>query len=211
MNAGYGSESTKAVHRTLIEALGESGTYDGVYRALGRDVPLRLVSGWQRRGAETYSLIFEAAGAECETSYILKACIAGYGGHSATVDRWMERRKVILQDGLQVPWLLARSGAVYCEEFIALSLGSALQVEGSHLLITRLATVIRRLARLGFNPSRLDDFRSRGDDVVTVDFGADLTMPWDGDEVRLVRQYAGVGLSSSQKSMLLDAVSEDSV
>jgi len=172
---------------------------------MGTDVELRLVSGWARRGAETYSLFFDAVTSSGVSRYVLKVCVAGYGGHSSTVDRWIERRSAIAEADVQVPTLVVRSGAAFCEEHISHTLCEALRRTDADvgLLIRSLAVTLRTLQDLGFNPCRLDDLRSRGMDVVVVDFGADLTLRWDEDLAGMIRRHVGCGLSRENRVELL--------
>lgn len=209
MSANCGSGSKSYVHDQLISSLGVTGTQEVLRTAQATPTDLSLVGDWARRGAETYSLIFDVASNGEVYRYILKVCVAGFGDHSGTVGRWMDRRRILAENGITVPALLALAGPAYCEAYIPLSLREALhQYTQQHrdVLIPALAATLARIADLGYNPSRLDDLRSHGRDVTVVDFGADLALPWDGDVVRLIRQYAGLELTGTLKSEILEAL-----
>lgn len=210
MNAAFGSGNSGLVLQALEQSLGADATHGELRAVLGADAQLRMVSDWERRGAETYSLFFDSANSHGVQRYVLKVCIAGYGDHTGTVDRWMERRTAVAGAGIQVPVLLARAGSAFCEEYVPLSLGDALAAGSPDTgsLVRALAVTLGGLKCLGFNPGRLDDLRSRGTDVVVVDFGADLTLPWDGDLGRMIRQYAGSELRGSLKEDLLGWLGE---
>lgn len=205
MSADCGSTASDPVRRELERSLGAEAMHGELLGALGSDAHLSLVSDWAQRGAETYSLIFDAATSSGVQRCVLKVCVAGYGDHTGTLNRWMARRSAIQAEGIHVPRLLARSGAAFCEEYIPLSLGEALARgdQGGSDLLTPLALTLVGLSRLGFNPGRVDDLRSRGSDVVVVDFGSDLTLPWDGDLDRVVRQYTGSELRAGRREALL--------
>ncbi len=208
MNADFGSSTSDKVRRELERSLGAEATHGELREAFGADTQLSLVSDWAQRGAETYSLIFDALTPSGVQRCVLKVCVAGYGDHTGTLSRWMARRSAIAAHGIQVPRLFARSGAAFCEEHIPLSLGDALTRanRGSGDLLLSLAFALVGLSRLGFNPGRLDDLRSRGADVVVVDLGSDLTLPWDGDLGRMLRQYTGSELRAGRKEALLRAM-----
>lgn len=97
---------------------------------------------------------------------------------SATVDEWLTRRKLLDQAGIETPTLFGRNGATLLEEFIEHTLVERLaQIADSPAcveLAAELGRSCRLVADLGFPCLSLHDLRSRGDDVVFVDFGQDL-------------------------------------
>lgn len=143
--------------------------------------PFELITAqdWYRAGAETYAFVFQVRQPSGERAYIIKACIAWSPGEtlSETFDRWMSRRRLVTELGINTPALMGAGNAQLVEEFIAYELLDALRraaQETRPSLLTDLGRTAGLLVKAGFAPLSTHDWRSRGDDVVLVDFGQDL-------------------------------------
>lgn len=171
------------------ELLGLTGasTLREVFLALGlaeseADVgSLNPESEWRRGGEETYLHQFKVE--PFNAQYVIKACVAYAPDSSvgALADQWFDRRAK-LAPYVSTPKVYGRSGATWVEEFIPLKLAEAFAPSQSGELdwamLTQLATFAGAASGLGFagiNP--FHDVRSRGRDVVAVDFGQDLGPP----------------------------------
>ena len=93
------------------------------------------------------------------------------------MQEWLRRRTVLEESGISVPRLYAVGSATLIEEYIPFSLKDAFnagnQSQKKNIAGSLLQTY-KELATLGFRPRLMNDLRSRGDDVVLVDFGEDL-------------------------------------
>lgn len=144
---------------------------------------LSVVSDWHRSGAETYLLVFDVLSSNQDPKRLaLKACTPSVGSGVALkviMSAWLRRRSVLSAAGVSTPTLYGSGDGLILEEFVPLSLLEALEEQGSvPLLISDAAMALGTVQALGFRPvSILSDFRSRGSDVVMIDFGADLGDP----------------------------------
>jgi len=144
---------------------------------------VKIDNSWSRGGAETYVYKFGVQrDQEKEERFILKACVSDNiaFGIVETIERWIERRKLISATGIATPKLYVFRSGVLLEEYIPYSVtpefvaASPFRTE----LFCKLALVSGILQRLGFAPIGLfEDLRSRGNDVVVTDFGQDLGPP----------------------------------
>jgi hypothetical protein len=147
----------------------------------GSSEPFELVTtrDWYRAGAETYVLVFDVRQGESARSYLVKACIAWSPGEplSQTFASWMGRRELLAGRGVSTPALVGVGNAQLIEEYIPFELFEAFAradgpVRGE--LLAQLGRTAGLLVSAGFAPIRAHDWRSRGSDVVLVDFGQDL-------------------------------------
>jgi len=139
---------------------------------------VRTGRDWYRSGAETYLLIFSVKQGASEYPCVMKACVAfGGGSLEEMFGRWLARRLLIDELGISTPRLFAVGGALVVEEYIPYDLFERLSgVHGADRLHL-LASIGRAAANLvgaGFAPLSSHDWRSRGDDVVLIDYGEDL-------------------------------------
>lgn len=144
------------------------------------------IQNWQPGGAETYtyrfSVTYQDGNQHIQGHYIFKACIA-YSIIRTVEDilaDWLSRRRLVERAGASVPRLITSGGGLILEEFVPYSLSEALGAfPGNALPICEsLATLAGALTTLGFLPlSVFSDLRSRGTDVVAIDFGQDLGGP----------------------------------
>lgn len=152
-----------------------------------QEAEFRLEEGredWIRGGAETYIYRFAVLqeGAQ-RLDCILKACVAYSPGSDleSILEQWIERRQLLRESGVETPQLYAHGHGVIVEESIPFSLGERLHGGGKSAqesLAQQLSYLTGLLARHGFMPIQpFSDLRSRGTDVVVVDFGQDLGPP----------------------------------
>jgi hypothetical protein len=152
---------------------------------------------WAMPGSEAYILHFSVRPEACPPArFVMKACMVAPA--TATVDDWVQRRSLLATHQVEVPRLHAAERGTLIEEYISHDLRAAYR-QGEADTRAQLADNFKRTFRLvreaGFRPLGLHDVRSRGSDVVLIDFGSDLggakTLPEDFDP-DAVRQEAGV-------------------
>jgi hypothetical protein len=134
-----------------------------------------LIQDWHRPGSESYILDFEINTAEKDTRLIAKACIKM--GPVQTVVEWHNRRQRVASAGIEVPKLYSTHRADYIEEYIPMELKAAYSIadaENRNKIENSFMDTYKKLVKLGFSVISLHDVRSRGDDVVLIDFGSDL-------------------------------------
>jgi hypothetical protein len=147
----------------------------GILDSAVSDYAIETRNDWKRLGSETYILDFEVTSESIVKRLIAKACVKFCP--SQTIAEWHDRRNVIEGAGIAVPKLYSTHGGVYIEEFIAYDLRAAysqMDLKGKHQLHERFTETYVKLGELGFSPVSLHDARSRGSDVVLIDFGSDL-------------------------------------
>jgi len=139
---------------------------------------LDVVCDWHRSGAETYSLRFAVVtSVGARRQCMLKACVASPGASSLVevFSEWLERRATVSVLGISTPTLYATGRAVLVEEHIPYTLAEALgRADDRMALVSALGATAARLVAGGFAPLSAHDWRSRGTDVVLIDFGQDL-------------------------------------
>jgi hypothetical protein len=166
-----------------------TGAHD-LYEGLRR---LRIIEGpdarpevirdpeWVRGGAETYIYRFWIRGeGDHSKGYIIKACAAFSFALSleGLLESWVSRRLLLSSAGASTPELFACKQGVIIEELIPFSmlevLRHAVGKNRDHMLYS-LASLAAIYSAYGFAPiDGYSDLRSRGSDVVIVDFGQDL-------------------------------------
>jgi len=132
---------------------------------------IHLIQDWRRGGAETYVTVFEVGGRKL----IAKACIKLPPGE--VVREWLERRRIMSENGVVFPEVIAVDSATIIEEFIPLEFIQAYKFadEGEReQLENGFLCTYKRIYGSGFSPTSLHDLRSHGDDVVVVDVGEDI-------------------------------------
>lgn len=146
-------------------------------------IDIRRSDSWDRGGAETYTYKFWVKeNGQINKGYILKACVA-YSplGLDSILNEWIARRRLVTDAGVLTPRLMTYGFGVILEEFIEFELRTRL-LQCEELvspLLRQVASHIGTLLKLGFSPTNvLDDLRSRGNDVVMIDFGEDLGPPY---------------------------------
>lgn len=135
-----------------------------------------LHDDWRRKGAETYTMDFSIDTEGQSSRLIAKACIKL--PVSATMGEWQSRRNTISTHGIQTPYLYVCERATLIEEYIPYTLQEAYlgaDEDARSRMREELEGVFKTLLCLGFKPHLGgSDFRSRGEDVVLIDFGEDL-------------------------------------
>ncbi|MBI4118473.1 MAG: hypothetical protein HY455_02995 [Parcubacteria group bacterium] len=135
------------------------------------------VSEWARGGAETYVLYFSLCiGDQPPRGLLFKACAPfAMRPISEIFVEWLRRREILSRAGVSTPKLYGSGPAVLLEEYIPLTFTEALQNEELRpTLMERYGAYAAGLVVLGFKPISVHDLRSRGADVVAIDFGEDL-------------------------------------
>jgi len=131
---------------------------------------------WHMGGAETYVSDFHLINGDQRTHLIAKACVKFAA--LETMNEWLERRRVLSQNGVLFPKLVVVDGATIVEEYIEFSFREAYIVASDDSvrdsLRTRYLDTFKRIVGAGFTPMSLTDVRSRGDDVVAIDVGEDI-------------------------------------
>lgn len=159
----------------LVDALEALGLLDSdealVDVATSRD--------WHRSGEETYSLVFAVNTDRANRAYLMKACVAydHFRSLKEIFASWLDVREYVRSLGIGTPQLHAVGGALVIEEVVPYALAEAFGVGDRRALLRGVGTTAACLVNAGFAPSSVDDWRSRGDDVVLVDFGQDLGSP----------------------------------
>lgn len=137
-------------------------------------------TSWRRWGEETYGLKFAVEHANGATDQlVLKACVAlgRLSGVSEVAATWHSRRTLLESHGVSVPHFVYLHKATFCEEFIPYSVVERFTTLSEHArndMSLRLGNVAGVLTGLGFPALDVGDWRSRGSDVVLIDFGEDL-------------------------------------
>lgn len=136
---------------------------------------LKLIRDWEPGGAETYICQFQIIEDNKEQDYILKACTKMSCGHVAK--EWIDRRNLIKKE-LNTPKLFGCAKATFLEEYIPYTLFEVFHQstkEKQQDFICQLANFCKSIDNWGFRPIALfHDLRSRGNDIVMIDFGEDL-------------------------------------
>lgn len=175
------------LEQDLIKVSG-AATLDQALRSLGLVEPAQVsyvlkegARGWYRGGAETYIYHFSVVGeGALEIHALLKACVAyaPAGNLTDILRTWIERRELLTRHGVATPRLYGHGHGLVVEEFVPLDLRDVLghaKAEERDSLVADLLWYAAVLARMGFAGSDcFSDLRSRGRDVVVVDFGEDL-------------------------------------
>jgi hypothetical protein len=160
---------------TLAEAVAALGIIPEALDFAALDV----LKDWYRSGAETYLAICRVMTTRgSSTDVVIKACIALTEGLSveATLAAWIRRRTQLSRHGISTPQLYGHGDGILIEEYIPYTLlDGIIRNPTVESLIAKMVRTAATLARLGYQPTSLfNDLRSRGDDVVLVDFGSDL-------------------------------------
>ena len=134
---------------------------------------------WYRAGAETYVCRFSALGDDgSRNDLVAKACIALTQSLSVerTLEEWVRRRSVLAGGGAETPMLYAYGNGILIEEYIPLSIREAMAgANDPDCIATSAAKSAAVVCATGFAPvAFFDDLRSRRNDAVIIDFGADL-------------------------------------
>lgn len=139
---------------------------------------VKAVKRWVRGGAETFIFPFSVFTQNSEYRLILKACTPTPSAKpiQEILNGWVRKREILTSYGVSTPALFAARDGVILEEFIDMSLLDAFKASNNrYVLMIKLCDTILVLRQLGYSTAALlYDLRSRGTDVVVVDFGSDL-------------------------------------
>lgn len=136
---------------------------------------LELIDDWHMPGSESFIMDFQINSLKRTERVIAKACIKMSA--SAVVQEWVSRRELVSSAGIEVPKLYSVAGPDILEEYIPQTLKQVYEKSDQNKkehLHHEFFTAYKNLIELGFSPVSLHDVRSRGEDVVMVDFGSDL-------------------------------------
>lgn len=138
------------------------------------------ISDWRRSGAETFSYAFDVIGVSVR-HLILKACVtlSFHRSLDAVVEEWQKRRMLLQAHNVSTPILYGYGNGTILEEFIPSELEQIFRKTSKpECIAADLGRIAAVLVSLGFCPNQVfHDFRSRGSDVVMIDFGEDLGPP----------------------------------
>lgn len=162
--------------------VGAALTALGVLRRPVAEPNLEVLTDWHRGGAETYVLQFRVHTSYEDVQLALKACVAFSPGRSATevANDWLTRRHALAKAGVSTPRLFGASRGTLLEEWIpydALDRIATASEPARRGLLQQAGFIIGTCGLLGFRPVSLADWRSRGTDLVVIDFGQDLGPP----------------------------------
>ncbi|MGW8816393.1 hypothetical protein [Gordonia terrae] len=136
------------------------------------------VADWYRAGSESFVYVFDLVSNDGVQRLLLKSFISGSGDTAGGFADVLARRKQISMAGLSTPTLYCAHRATVLEEFIPYSLREVLSRQdpgGIRPILHRIFETARVVDSLGYAPQGfLADVRSRGSDVVLVDFGSDF-------------------------------------
>lgn len=145
------------------------------------DVPYRIlvIEGWRRGGSETYLYDFGIQTPEGFRRYLIKACTPSVipgSNVEAILSEWLDRRSILSRNGIETPKLFYAGEGIIVEEYIPMLLEEILELSVHRTkLLRELAKLAAVLDFLCFSPNEpFGDLRSRGTDLVVVDFGFDL-------------------------------------
>ncbi len=166
----------------LAELLGK-GLLDKIFNS-GYSVT-DIENKWQRMGGETYIIKATLKKDEVLFPVVIKACIKMFP--SKTILEWIERRKRIEMAGISTPklYLVPEDEGILIEEDIPYDLRQVYaqsDEQGKQMLYKKVSNDIEKILELGFQPISFHDLRSRGNDVVFIDFGSDMGGWQDGKE-----------------------------
>lgn len=145
----------------------------------GEVAVLSEIKGWHRSGGETFATYFSLESPEFlkPPRFVLKACCpSSFSDVDKILDKWVLRREFMKANGVETPHLYARGPGVVLEEYVPYSIQDAVRLNHSSPsfkgIISRTYNLI---GRMGFKPISLHhNLRSRGNDVVNIDFGSDI-------------------------------------
>ncbi len=135
---------------------------------------------WERSGSEVYTYRFNVRQDNKSVDCIIKACVAfsPTGTLDNILNSWINKRTLLNNYDISSPKLFGYGKGIIIEEFIPFDLQEILiQNNGLSSILSQLALYAGIIAHLGFKPiDAFKDLRSRGSDVVVIDFGEDLGM-----------------------------------
>lgn len=154
------------------------------------------INDWSRPGAESCVMDFEVVTQDTRVHAIAKTCVKS--APVEVINSWMMRRKRLKFFGVSVPRLYSRQDTSYIEEYIDYDLKTAFTDATDHgrkKLVDQFVAMHQSIAQAGFMPISLHDIRSRGDDVVIIDYGSDLGGWRDDQAIAVTNESSAVIMS----------------
>ena len=139
---------------------------------------IEIVTPWHQGGAETYVSDFLLTKSGEAQHLIAKACIK-FRPREA-MSEWLGRRKMLEENGVNLPELVVVDGATIVEEYIPYGFAEAFNSANSDSqprLKFAFVDTYKRIVGAGFSPMSVHDIRSRGNDAVVIDVGEDIGAP----------------------------------
>jgi hypothetical protein len=171
----------------LCRFSGQARIHDAISRLnllpnTDEELQIECTRDWYRAGSETYLYKFRLTGTSgTSRQFVLKACVVFSPGSSidTTIENWVARRALLARAGVCVPTLYAYGYGLVLEEYISMPLKEAWRIGPQSTLLSHLVHIAAMLSLYGFQAiAPFRDVRSRGTDVVYVDFGQDLGPPY---------------------------------
>lgn len=145
---------------------------------------------WYQGGAETWVYVFSLViGEKPLRKFILKACAPNFAPRPVAeiCDDWFRTRQILTDAGITAPYVVARKGPLWLEEFIESDLKEAMTDPSTRPSLARsIGTTAGSLFRCGYVARSYHDWRTDGDDVFLVDFGSDLGKIGAGMDSKMV-------------------------
>lgn len=176
----------KSILQDIQNISGKASLKDGLL-AIGlvkdpsKPFNIDIINDWYQGGAETYICQFSCY-TDTMHQYILKACVVMSFGSSISniVDEWIKKRTIV-SSFISTPKIFGYAKGTILEEYIPFKWTGQFQrmtFDEQDAAIKNLATICLKLDKLGFAPIGIvSDLRSRGKDIVMIDFGEDLGQP----------------------------------
>ncbi len=168
------SDKNLAKTHSSIEKYREIGSSTLTLLHISNPDFVTAISDWTPSGETFYRELLVNTGREVN-HYVEKACVKILP--SETLREWLSRRRILQRAGVETPKLQAHDLVEIIEEYIPYSLSDAynrLDLDNQIILKERFVETYKRILIAGFTPISFHDVRSRGDDVVVIDFGSDL-------------------------------------
>lgn len=172
------------IEEELTSLTDADSTEQAIYRLginvdLSKELAINEIRDWYRSGAETYLYTFSIKSGGTTIPLVIKACISGIGTESInkTVLDWIAKRREASLSDIETPRLYYGGKGVIIEEYIPKTLTESISqgLVSRHDVCAFAEKTKLFCAKHGLNPLRiLTDLRSRGSDIVMVDFGWDL-------------------------------------
>lgn len=177
---------------------------------LPSDRSVRLVADgpWYASGAESYLFKFAVQSHSHAIDLVFKALVSSGGNLTARSTEIRSRRALLGNAGIQTPRLYGYGRATVLEEYIPEALSTVLSDEKRMAEVApKLIEVALKLDGLGFqSPYFVNDLRTRGTDVVMIDFGFDLGDPGQGDSGTCLRSACASLLRAGLRAATIDDI-----
>ena len=156
----------------------------GLLTCLTCEFDLLIEEDWKRGGAETYIYRFLVKQKDqAPQHYIVKACVSFHPSRtlSEIIDDWISKRILLEDYAVSAPKLVGKGSGLLIEEYIEYNFSEAIKnahkkpTKSFDQLLIQLSNYAAAIYKLGFSyVEPYNDLRSRGEDLVAIDFGQDL-------------------------------------